>query len=145
MPSASLRIVSNHKDLKVFHKTRANALAVFKISRRIRAVDSVSIRSQMIRAAFSIPTNIVEGNDADTAAEFKRFAKIARNSTNELQFHLENARDLELIPLPNATNLIANTVEVGKMLNGLIDYLAAREKAEAEAQRERKRNKKRER
>jgi four helix bundle protein len=53
--------VSDFKRLKVWRKAHALALDVHRIATRIRGSDNASLRNQMIRAAMSIPTNIVEG------------------------------------------------------------------------------------
>jgi len=47
-----------------------------------------SLRSQMMRAALSIPTNIVEGAGQKSRREFGRFIGFALNSTSELEYHL---------------------------------------------------------
>jgi four helix bundle protein len=40
----------------------------------------------MMRAAFSIPTNIVEGTGTLSGKEFARFLTIALKSTSELEY-----------------------------------------------------------
>jgi four helix bundle protein len=53
--------VSDFKNLKVWRKAHSLALNVHRASLKIRGAQFVSLRGQLIRAAFSIPTNIVEG------------------------------------------------------------------------------------
>ncbi len=74
----------------------------------------------MIRAAMSIPTNIVEGSSQESRREFARFLRIARNSGSELEYHLLAARDMKALSLSDYASLAAQTVEVKKMLHGLI-------------------------
>jgi four helix bundle protein len=74
----------------------------------------------MVRAAMSIPANIVEGSSQESRREFGRFLRYAANSATELEYHLILARDIRAIGLSDFTALIARTVEVRKMLRGLL-------------------------
>jgi four helix bundle protein len=111
--------VSDFKRLKVWRKAHALALDVHRIATRIRGSDNASLRNQMIRAAMSIPTNIVEGTGQKSGKEFARFIGFALNSASELESHLMFARDLQLIGANDFESLASRTVEVRKMLHGL--------------------------
>jgi four helix bundle protein len=63
--------MGDHKDLKVFRLSNSNALSLYKATRRIKGSDNLAIRSQLTRAAFSIPANIVEGNKAPGAKKIQ--------------------------------------------------------------------------
>ena len=80
----------------------------------------------MIRAAQSVPRNIVEGCSQQSAREYSRFLKIALHSTTELEYHLLAARDLGAISASSSITLIAQVIEVRKMLYGLLRYLKSR-------------------
>jgi four helix bundle protein len=79
----------------------------------------------MVRAAFSIPTNIVEGRGQRTEREFARFLRIALNSASELQYHLIVASELGMIAEKDFVSLSDQTTEVRKMIHGLLSRLAA--------------------
>jgi four helix bundle protein len=79
----------------------------------------------MVRAAMSIPANIVEGSGQESRREFGRFLRYAANSANELESHLMIARDTSAISLNDYVALASRTVEVRKMLRGLIKRVAA--------------------
>jgi four helix bundle protein len=115
--------MSDYKQLKVWQKAHNLALESHRATQKIRGSGAASIRSQMTRAAFSIPANIVEGAGVQSRREYARFVRIALNSANELEYHLITARDLKLIPDSHALSLITNLVEVRKMLHGLLKYL----------------------
>ena len=74
----------------------------------------------MMRAALSVPTNIVEGAGQKSRREFGRFISIALNSTSELEYHLLVARDFEAINSSDYASLSSQTIEVRKMLHGLL-------------------------
>jgi four helix bundle protein len=68
----------------------------------------------------SIPANIAEGRRQESEKEFARFLRIALNSGCELEYHLIVARDLEAIAENDAAAIIAESIEVRKMLHGLL-------------------------
>jgi four helix bundle protein len=115
--------VSDFKNLKVWRKAHALALNVHRVAVRIRGAEFVSLRGQMIRAAFSIPTNVVEGNGQESPQQFARFVRFSLNSTSELEYHLIVARDARAITATDFDSLSSQTVEVRKMLYGLLRHL----------------------
>ena len=74
----------------------------------------------------SIPTNLVEGVGQKSSREFGRFISIALNSANELEYHLQLARDFDLLRAHDFETLLAQTVQVRKMLHGLLRSIEAR-------------------
>jgi four helix bundle protein len=117
--------VTDFKKLKVWQKAHAMALDVHRIAGEIRGTKHASLKSQMIRAAMSVPTNIVEGCSQQSTREYSRFLRIALNSTSELEYHVLAARDLEVIPPSDSLTLLSQVIEVRKMLYGLLRYLAS--------------------
>ena len=81
----------------------------------------------MVRAAMSIPTNLVEGTGQRTPKECARFVRIALNSASELEYHLMLARDVHVLPLGEFEKLSAQTIEVRKMLYGLLRHLSKKQ------------------
>jgi four helix bundle protein len=77
-----------------------------------------SLRSQITRAAASVPVNIVEGCGAPTRKDFARYLDIAIKSLNETEYHLLAARDRGLLPPEPWRQLTAETIEIRKMLCG---------------------------
>jgi four helix bundle protein len=115
--------VSDFKNLKVWRKAHALALNVHRVAVRIRGAEFVSLRGQLIRAAFSIPTNVVEGNGQESPQQFARFVRFSLNSSSELEYHLIVARDARAIKATDFDSLSSQTVEVRKMLYGLLRHL----------------------
>jgi four helix bundle protein len=68
----------------------------------------------------SIPANIVEGRRQDSEPNFARFLRYSLNSAYELEYHITLARDIEVIPEAEARSLLAEVVEVTRMLHGLL-------------------------
>ena len=115
--------MSDFKTLKVWRKAHALALNVHRVTRRMRGSDNAALRSQMNRAAMSIPTNVVEGTGQRSRRDYARFVRFAVNSASELEYHLIIARDLGTINRTDFDSLSSQTIEVRKMLHGLIRTL----------------------
>jgi four helix bundle protein len=126
--------VTDFKKLKVWHKAHVMAMDVHRVAGQMRGAKHASLRSQMTRAAMSVPTNIVEGCNQQSIREYSRFLRIALNSTTELEYHLLAARDLAVIHVDSLT-LVTQVIEVRKMLYGLLRYLASRSRDKSRAQR----------
>jgi four helix bundle protein len=121
--ASALSGVADFKKLLVWEKAHALMLAVHATAKSIRRSYDVALRSQLNRAALSIPTNIVEGRRQASDAEFARFLRIALNSGFELEYHLIAARDVGAISESDSDCLIERVIEVRKMLHGLIATL----------------------
>jgi four helix bundle protein len=124
--------VTDFKKLKVWQKAHVLAMDVHRVAGEIRGAQHASLRSQMTRAAMSVPTNIVEGCGQQSTREYARFLRIALNSTTELEYHLLAARDLEAVGTDCLT-LISQLIEVRKMLYGLLRYLRSRSDGASDA------------
>ena len=124
--------MTDFKKLKVWQKAHVMALDVHRVAGQIRGAKHASLRSQIIRAAMSVPTNIVEGCSQQSTREYSRFVRIALNSTTELEYHLVAARDLAAVPASGSLTLISQVIEVRKMLYGLLRYLKSRSDDESE-------------
>jgi four helix bundle protein len=120
--------MGDFKKLQVWRKAHALSLNTYRIVRRIRGAEHISMRSQTIRAAMSIPTNIVEGNGYKTPRDFIRFLGYSINSATELEYHLTVARDLDLLSKSDFRALVDQIIEVRKMIHGLVNYLSRKDK-----------------
>jgi len=78
------------------------------------------LRSQIRRAAASIPANIAEGQGRRLPKEFLYFLANARGSILELDTHLEIAFRLKYLSSERYESLLNPLYEVGRILNGLM-------------------------
>jgi four helix bundle protein len=116
-------MVSDFRKLKVWRKAFALALTTHKLAQDVRGAAYLSLRSQLIRAAMSIPANIAEGREQKTERGFAAFLRHALASAAELENHYLIARGIGVIPRVACDSAIGQTVEVKKMLHGLINSL----------------------
>jgi four helix bundle protein len=118
--------MGDFRKLRVWRSAHALMLNAHAVAAGIRGSAYASLRSQIIRAAMSIPANIVEGRAQSSEREFARFLGYAIASTRELEYHLLAARDLGVISQDDAEQLFVQTTAVRKMLHGLKSKLDGR-------------------
>jgi len=121
--------VQDFKKLHVWGKAHALALNAHRVAGQIRGASHLSLRSQLVRAAMSIPTNIVEGRAKRSEREFGRFLRYALSSASELEYHLMMARDLGLIRQSDFVSLLTQVIEVRRMIHGLLNRMVATEES----------------
>jgi four helix bundle protein len=82
------------------------------------------LKAQMRRCAISIASNIAEGANRGSDAEFKRFLAIALGSCGELDAQLEMAQVIQLVT-GQAYEVLAGKVDrEGKMLRQLMKRMS---------------------
>jgi len=89
----------------------------------MRGVGSTNLRDQLVRAATSVPTNIVEGSVHRSPLEFARYVRYSIASASEVEGHLQTARDVGMVTEPDYSGLLERVVAVRKMLYGLLKKL----------------------
>jgi len=115
------------RSLKVWEKSHAFALAVYRACESFPRTEQYGLTSQLQRAALSIPTNIAEGCGYDSDAQFVRFLDMALGSASECEYLLLFARELGYVDPATYTALHAAVVEIKRMLTGLLKTLRRRE------------------
>lgn len=115
--------MSDFRKLKVWRKAFSLALTTHQLAQDVRGAAYLSLRSQLIRAAMSIPANIAEGREQKTERGFANFLRHALASATELENHYLIASGIGVISRARCDGAIRQTIEVKKMLHGLINTL----------------------
>ncbi len=115
--------MNNYEQLEVFQKSHALVLEIYNITDSFPSHEKFRIVDQMIRSAYSVPSNIVEGNSKNTTKEYLNFLYISRGSIHELKYFLLLSRDLSYISDKVYQKLLSECDAVGKMLNAMINSL----------------------
>lgn len=113
----------DYRQLKVWEKAHAFALAVHEATASFGRRTGVALVGQLRRAALSVPANIAEGATKGSDAEFRRFLRIAMASAAEADYHLLMARDTGCLDAVRYERLSASCLEIRRMLGGLIKRL----------------------
>ena len=108
--------MQDFKHIRAWQRAHALAIAIHKQTRHFSRMGYSHLRSQLTRAADSIASNIVEGCGAATNKEFARFLDMSIKSDNELEYHLLESRDLDLLALPIWQGFNDETIEIRKMI-----------------------------
>ena len=99
--------------------------AVYMISESLPKDERFGLKSQITRAAVSIPSNIAEGASRNSDLEFKRFLEIAIGSSFELETQLIIINELQLLSPDLLTQMLEKLETEQKMINKFIGRLKA--------------------
>ncbi len=118
--------IRSFEDLEVWKKSSRLAVDVCV---SLSNSHSYALRNQMERSSVSIPSNIAEGSERDSTADFTRFLRIAKGSCAEFRTQLyilqATLKELGKEPLPKGEQMISETKELAPMLQSLINGLEA--------------------
>jgi four helix bundle protein len=113
-------------DLVVWREASALAAAIHDNAASIKGHARSSAISQMVRAAESIPANLVEGIGRGVSRDCVRFLTIARSSAVELEHHLRQARLSGRMTPPVVDALISHNRRVRFLLRRFQDSVRRR-------------------
>ena len=81
--------------LKAFHLAHSLALTVYRVTNTFPPSER-DVRSQLRRAAVSVPANIAEGCARRSKGDYLRFLDIALGSASEVDYLIEFCREVGL-------------------------------------------------
>ena len=114
--------MARFSQLKVWQEARTLLGLVSEATRRMRAEGD--LKSQMRRAAISVASNIAEGAERGSDAEFRHFLAIARASNAEVEAQATIAGDLRCLAQTDADRVVRQCDLIGRMLNRLMAAMA---------------------
>src|ERR1044071_5348514 len=116
----SLDMSGTFMDLEVWRAAMDLVTRVYRLSRHFPKDEMYGLKSQLRRAAVSVPSNIAEGKGRSSDRELIQFLCHARGSLFEVETQLEIAERLTYITKEECEPLQREVAGVGQMLNGLI-------------------------
>jgi four helix bundle protein len=117
--------MQSFRSLRVWERSHQLTLDIYSHSKVFPRDEMYALTSQMRRASASIGMNIAEGCCRKGSAEMARFLQIAMGSAGELEYQLLLAHDLEYLRNPGYEQLVAQVVEVKRMLTSLMQKVRA--------------------
>ena len=108
------------EDIISWQKAKELTIEIYKL---FKTDNDFSFRGQIERASVSIMNNIAEGFERRTNNEFKHFLFIAKGSCGEVRSMLILARDLNKIKEEDFKKFETLSIEISKLLSGLIKTL----------------------
>jgi four helix bundle protein len=115
--------IKSFTDLIAWKKGHQLVIAIYRITNEFPKKEIFALTSQMCRCVVSITSNISEGFSRKGIKEKIQFYYMSLGSVTELQNQLLIARDIGYLPKEEFDNLAKQTIEVSKLLNGLIKSL----------------------
>lgn len=113
---------TDYKELTAWQRSMDLVREVYRCTRSFPREEMFGLSSQMRRAAVSVPSNIAEGKGWYSKKELIQFLYKARGSLLELETQIIIARDLDYMNDATTRSLSAATLEVNRILNGLINH-----------------------
>lgn len=113
----------NFKELRVWKEAIELAKLVYKTSAQFPVEEKYGLKSQVNRAAVSVPSNIAEGAGRGSDKEFAQFLKVALGSAHEVETQMILAEAFGFVNESDNQKLMQQIADVQKMLNGLINKL----------------------
>ncbi|HTC94849.1 MAG TPA: four helix bundle protein [Terriglobales bacterium] len=114
-------MAKSYRDLIAWQKAIQLVTDIYKTTRQFPKEEIYGLTSQIRRAAVSVPSNIAEGQARLSRLEFKNFLSHARSSLVGVETQLLIARNLGYLSEPAANQLLKQTTEVARILNGLLN------------------------
>ena len=111
--------MQDFRRIAAWARAHALALEVRRATKSFPRSGYADLKSQPVRAADSIASNIVEGCAAATRKEFARYLDISLKSTSEVEYRLQLAFDQGVLDSATWHRLSAESVEIRKMIYGL--------------------------
>jgi four helix bundle protein len=115
--------IRSYRDLLVWQKSIAMIKEAYCATSAFPDDERYGLANQLKRAAVSVAANIAEGHARATTGDYIRFLNISYGSLAEIETHIVIARELGMISFAVEQNLLEQSAEIGRMLNGLIASL----------------------
>jgi four helix bundle protein len=117
---------SQYRNLIAWQRARTLAVTVYRVTQNFPRTEIYGLTQQLRRATVSAISNIAEGHGRRSVKETLHFLGIARGSLFEVETQVVIANDLEYAEQTQTELLIEQTLEVIRLVNGLIRHLEER-------------------
>ncbi len=115
--------MASYRDLVAWKKAMRFTVNLYNATENFPRDEVYGLRQQVRRAAVSVPSNIAEGQARFSHREFLHFLGNARGSLVEAETQIYLARALGYLDRKTAKDVLAQSEEVGRIVNGLRESL----------------------
>ena len=112
-------MISKFEELIAWQKSRELVTAIYRVTNGKEFSRDFGLRDQIQRAAVSIMSNIAEGFERASRAEFHQFLVIAKGSCAEVRSQLYVALDVGYISKAEFDSVHEMAVETSRIIGGL--------------------------
>lgn len=113
-----------HRDLLAWQKAMDLITAIYSVTQVFPRDELYGLKSQLRRAAVSVPSNLAEGYSRNSKNELHHFIGQARGSLAEVETQIEIAMNLGYVDTETSSRLLSQIDEVGRLLTGLRSWSA---------------------
>jgi four helix bundle protein len=114
---------NNFENLDAWKEAHILVLSIYQATKEFPKEEQYGLQSQLRRAAVSVASNLVEGNERRSKKEFMQFCFMAKASLAETRYQLKLSKDLNYITNHAYDKLLDQSIKTNKLISGLISYL----------------------
>jgi len=118
--------INTYRELVVWQRAMQLVEDTYKATRDFPREERYGLCSQLQRSAISIPSNIAEGHERRSTAEFLRFMAFALGSIAEVETQVLLAQRLNYLPEAGTARLLDQADQLGRMMRAMHRTLRAR-------------------
>jgi four helix bundle protein len=111
------------RQLKAWELGHNLVLEIYRITKQFPREELFGLTSQMRRAAYSVPANIVEGSQSQYTKEYRQFLFTSKRSLAELEYFIILSEELGYLNQEEFRKLAELQQEAGRTLHGFIAWL----------------------
>lgn len=111
--------ISSFEELIALQKSRVLVQNIYDVTNKSEFLRDRELVSQIRRASISVMSNIAEGFERGSPADFHRFLVIAKASCVEVRSQLYIALDNNYLTVSEFDKVMAQAVETAKVIGGL--------------------------
>jgi four helix bundle protein len=115
--------VRNYRDLVVWQEAMDLVMLVYRVTAHFPPDELYGLRSQIRRAAVSVPSNIAEGEGRRMKREFRRFLLVAHGSLRELETQMLIASRLHYVKDAETGEVLDLAGRIGRRTLALVNSL----------------------
>lgn len=112
-----------HKRLQLWKKCIDLVTHLYEVTKSLPREEEFGLKSQLRRAAVSVPSNIAEGLTRSTRKDKLHFLNISQGSLSEIDTQVEICQSLKFINQNVYDHTMNRILEVQMLLSGLIRSL----------------------
>jgi len=113
----------DYRQLIAWQKADDLAVAVYEATREFPKEETYGLRSQMRRAAVSVPANIAEGSGKRTLKDRRASYDNAMGELNEVEYYIHLAQRLGYFSAETESRLESLRAEAARPFDGLLKML----------------------
>ena len=115
--------IKRFEDLTSWQKARELNHLIYNATKNGTFEKDFGLRDQIRRASISVMSNIAEGFERGGDKEFIQFLANAKGSCGEIRCQLYAASDEKYLAQAEFKELYDRSVEIGRLISGLMRYL----------------------